>query len=426
MLFNPNNYFYYDSVKFLTLQNVKNMKSIRGEEKDFKDIELINNSLVKDFMVEQWYSQNGEDFILNELLKNTTNGFFVEVGCIDGLRFSNTYKFEKKGWKGICIEAHQDYIPFLQKNRSNSTVLNYAVGEKDEDNITFYANSRGSLSTLDKSQEEHFKSHYGEWFTGFKEQIVKKRTLTTIFEENCVKDIDILSIDIEGYEIEAIEGLNFAKYQPKIIVVESTGNEHEEVLDNILLTNNYKKAFRLSENIFYISNKLNINLLKNEYSIELLTTENPFDKEGNITTSIKLTFDKLTNQYFKTIAPNFKKNSSKVVLTTEKKEQIIDNLIFKIENSEYESFSIYGIGELTISLLARLFLISSKKRINYFVDSNAKESSVFHSRKVLTPEKALKLGESNFIIVGFSHVLTMEKNLLSHTNSNINIIIKPF
>lgn len=423
MIFNPNNYFYYDGVKFLNLQNVRNMKSIRGEEKDLKDIELINNSVARNLISELWYSQNGEDFILNELLKNKNNGFFVEVGCIDGLRFSNTYKFEKKGWKGVCIEAHQDYIPFLQQNRPNSYILNYAVGEKDEDNVIFYANSRGSLSTLDKSQEEHFKNHYGKWFTGFKEQIVKKRTLNTIFDENNIKEIDVLSIDIEGYEIQALKGLDLTKYHPKVIVVESTGNEHEKELDDILLTNNYKKAFRLSENIFYIFKESHTTLLNHEYFIELLTTENPFDKEGNINRTIQLTYDKSKNEYFKKEISKSKLTLNKVSLTPEQKEQVISNLVQKIENSEYKSFSIYGIGELTTLLLVRLFLIGSEKRINYFIDSYAKESTFFHSKQVLTPEKSLKLGETNFIIVGFSQVLNMEKNLLSHkTLSTINII----
>jgi hypothetical protein len=100
-----------------------------------------------------FYSQNGEDFILNELLGNKKSGFFVEVGCIDGRRFSNTLLFEQMGWQGLCVEAHADYIEILERNRPNSIIYHGAVGEKDEPNVIFYANSRGSLSTLDRSKE---------------------------------------------------------------------------------------------------------------------------------------------------------------------------------------------------------------------------------------------------------------------------------
>jgi len=56
----------------------------------------------------EYYSQHGEDFILDLIFDHKKSGFFVEVGCIDGLRFSNTLFFEKLGWKGICIEAHKE------------------------------------------------------------------------------------------------------------------------------------------------------------------------------------------------------------------------------------------------------------------------------------------------------------------------------
>lgn len=307
MIFDPKNYFYYDGVKFLTLENVKKMKLIRCEEKDIKDVQLIDNFIQRlkkeESQMERWYSQNGEDFILNELFKDKQDGFFVEVGCIDGLRFSNTYKLEQKGWKGICVEAHQDYVPLLKKNRPNSIVLDYAVGEKDEDDVVFYANSRGSLSTLDKSQEERWKKSFPDWFSGFKEQIVQKRTLNTIFDECNVETIDILSLDIEGYEFEALMGLDLKKYKPSIIVVESFGENHECELDEYLLQNQYKKLFRISENIFYSSCYL-MPTLKKQYEINLITTENPFDLEGDLMFSVELRLQETPSSYYEKLYLN--------------------------------------------------------------------------------------------------------------------------
>ncbi len=56
------------------------------------------------------------------------DGCFVEIGCLDGIEYSNTYFFEKIGWNGVCIEAHNDFIDDL-RNRPNSTVVHCAVGE---------------------------------------------------------------------------------------------------------------------------------------------------------------------------------------------------------------------------------------------------------------------------------------------------------
>ena len=118
-------------------------------------------------MTEKYYGQHGEDFLLNRIFQGKSSGYYVEIGCLDGIEFSNTYFFEKKGWKGLCIEAHNDFITQLKKNRPAATIVHCAVGEKDLEEVTFYANKLGSLSTLDKSEELRWQQdHYKEFFHG--------------------------------------------------------------------------------------------------------------------------------------------------------------------------------------------------------------------------------------------------------------------
>jgi len=239
-----------------------------------------------------YFSQNGEDFILDLLFKKKTDGYFVEVGCIDGKRFSNTLHFERKGWKGICVEAHTDYIELLNKNRNSSIVVHAAVGEKDEENVSFYANDRGSLSSLDQSQEDRFKKDYSKWFSGFKVQNVPKRTLTTIFKNNKVEHIDFLSLDIEGYEIEAMIGLDLNQFRPTVIVVESDTIEHERKLNSILFRNGYFLIGRIGGNLFYSVDKNIATNIKNKkfQDIPLTKTEHPLDNDGTkkIVTTVRL------------------------------------------------------------------------------------------------------------------------------------------
>ncbi len=64
----------------------------------------------------------------------------------------------------MCVEAHAGYIELLKKNRPNSIICHCAAGEKDEANATFYANARGSLSTLDRSREERWKKDFSGYF----------------------------------------------------------------------------------------------------------------------------------------------------------------------------------------------------------------------------------------------------------------------
>jgi len=231
----------------------------------------------------RYYSENGEDFLLDQLFKDRAHGVFVEVGCIDGRRHSNTLTFEERGWQGLCVEAHTDYIEMLRKNRPNSIVCSCAVGEADQDQVTFYANRRGSLSSLDKSKEHDFKRRFGPHFAGFEEQIVQKRRLDTLFKPHGLTEIDILSIDIEGYEVEALKGLDFRQFRPLALVVESESRAHRRRMDAILLANGYIRSVRLAHNIFYLCDPRIEHRIKGKiFDVTLTHTRHPLDQGEDV------------------------------------------------------------------------------------------------------------------------------------------------
>lgn len=230
-----------------------------------------------------YYSQHGEDFVLDQLFVDKKKGFFVEVGCIDGRRFSNTLSFEERGWKGLCVEAHSGYIDLLKRNRPNSIICHCAAGERDEDEVIFYANSRGSLSTLDRSKEDHFREKYREYFTGFQEQRVRKTRLDTLFHEHGIGEIDILSMDIEGYEFEALKGINFQQFRPKVLVVESDSLAHERRIDSVLIPNGYTKSVKIVQNILYLRDEKMEKRIKNKtFRVRLIHTRHPLDQGEDV------------------------------------------------------------------------------------------------------------------------------------------------
>jgi FkbM family methyltransferase len=240
----------------------------------------------------KYYSQHGEDALLDQIFGNQEQGIFIEVGCIDGRRFSNTLTFEERGWKGICVEAHSGYIDMLKKNRPNSIVCHCAAGESDEDTV-FYANARGSLSTLDKTRESLWQRDYAPYFAGFEEQQVKKVRLSTLLDAHQIEEIDILSLDIEGYEVEAIKGLDLSRHRPKVIVIESDSPEHEARLDEQILPGGYIKATRLGGNIYYVSAPSFAEKLKNAAFTAYIThTRHPMDGAGECVKMATITTEK--------------------------------------------------------------------------------------------------------------------------------------
>lgn len=237
----------------------------------------------------KYYSQHGEDALLDMVFGDQKEGFFVEVGCIDGRRFSNTLTFEERGWKGMCVEAHAGYIALLKKNRPSSIICHCAAGEADEDAI-FYANARGSLSTLDKTSEARWRRDFAPYFSGFEEQKVKKVRLSTLLDAYDVGEVDILSLDIEGYEVEALKGLDLTRHRPKVMVIESDSPLHEAQLDELILPHGYENFMKLFGNLFYVRDKeLGKRLAEKKQEVQLIHTQHPLDSGGDI--SIAATID---------------------------------------------------------------------------------------------------------------------------------------
>src|SRR3989344_293995 len=68
-------------------------------------------------LLQNSYSQQGEDLIIDKLLVGKKKGFYVDVGAHDPVRFSNTKRFYDKGWSGINIDPNPWLIKKFQKQR---------------------------------------------------------------------------------------------------------------------------------------------------------------------------------------------------------------------------------------------------------------------------------------------------------------------
>jgi FkbM family methyltransferase len=195
-----------------------------------------------------FYSQQGEDGVVSSLFQGVNNGTYIDVGAHDGIRFSNTYHFDLRGWRGLCCEPHPGFFKLLKDNRPNATCIDKAISDY-KGKASFYANSRGALSTLDKSFEKSF-SGYGQWFTGFEEVEVDVDTLDNTLEEMFPYQIDIASIDVEGTEIAVLRGFNLEKWKPKVLIIET--NEQDKI-DKHMADHGYTMVRRIIPNTIYIA-----------------------------------------------------------------------------------------------------------------------------------------------------------------------------
>ena len=97
------------------------------------------------------YSQDGEDMILKALYENKKNykGFFVDVGAHHPVRYSNTYYFYKKGWRGINVEPTPTAMRSFNLLRRRDINLNLGVASK-KDVLVFYCFDEPALNTFSK------------------------------------------------------------------------------------------------------------------------------------------------------------------------------------------------------------------------------------------------------------------------------------
>lgn len=228
------------------------------------DIKAHLSKLKRIYFNKSKFSSSRIDEKLKKYL-NYRNGTYIELGANDGLFSSNTYHLQKQlNWKGILIEPALDLYFKCKRNRGNcNLVLNYACvpfSYKEKFVTMIYS---GAMTTTDDLQNEienpgnHAKSG-GKFIPNYDKLIrfaTQGKTLNKILIEANVKDeIDFLSLDVEGVEIEVLKGIDFKKYSFKYMLIESRDIEK---LSLFLSQKNYKLVEQLTE-IDYLFSKTNV------------------------------------------------------------------------------------------------------------------------------------------------------------------------
>jgi FkbM family methyltransferase len=216
--------------------------------------------IIKKFKkVNKYSGLNNLDKKLEKYL-NFDNGFYVELGANNGIEQSNTLYYELyRGWTGILVEPILHKYLDCKKNRSPRNIFfnNACVSFGFTGNYVklLYSNLMTVPTNLE-SDLENFSAHANYSNTvrakKQKEEVVefyaKPKTIDTILiSSNAPKMIDLLSIDVEGAEIEVLKGIKFENYSFKFILVES---RDEKKILSFLSKYKYKLIDQLTHHDF--------------------------------------------------------------------------------------------------------------------------------------------------------------------------------
>ncbi|MHB8913393.1 MAG: FkbM family methyltransferase [Minisyncoccota bacterium] len=174
------------------------------------------------------YSQEGEDLVLSRFLEASTTGFYVDIGAHHPKRFSNTYFFYKKGWRGINIDAMPGSMEAFKRDRPEDINLEIAISDKKQA-LTYYLFNEPALNGFSEAVSKERDGAKGYSIIG--EKKIETNTLKEVLDKNLPTStqIDFMSIDIEGYDFEALVSNDWQKYRPRFVLVEDLGTHLNEI-----------------------------------------------------------------------------------------------------------------------------------------------------------------------------------------------------
>lgn len=175
-------------------------------------------------MRRETYSQFGEDIIINRFFRRQKVGFYIDVGCFHPLKYNNIWLLYKKGWSGINIDIDRSKILLFDKRRPRDTNIACAVANYNGV-APFFSSSDYSLTT---TLSKNFADDHGACIAGE----VKVSKLSDIISEANFNgiSIDLLSIDVEGLDLEVLKSLDFNCYKPRLVAVETNASTLNDVL----------------------------------------------------------------------------------------------------------------------------------------------------------------------------------------------------
>jgi FkbM family methyltransferase len=185
-----------------------------------------------------FYSQHNQDkFLENYIFKGYKNGFFMDIGAHDGIDINNTLYFTQvNGWKGVNVEANKEVYNKLVVNRPESINLLCAVSNTDG-TAEFIVNKgytemlSGLKNNYDPRHIERIRNENLQHNVITTSVITETKRIETICDEYNIKNINYLSIDVEGAEFDVIKSINFSKVFIDVIGFE---NNYEDISAHII------------------------------------------------------------------------------------------------------------------------------------------------------------------------------------------------
>jgi FkbM family methyltransferase len=192
--------------------------------------------------------------------------FFIQIGAFDGRVDDPLYAWVSAyRWRGILVEPQDRYFAELQKVYAGHDQLDLrrvAVADRpgtrtlytiaDEPGVPYWA---GLLASFDKETMLKHREFLPEIDRLIREQQVECVAINDLLAEAPGGHIDLLQIDVEGYDFELVRAIDFERFAPVIVRFE---HEHLSAADRdaaveLLIGHGYRIALEEHDTVAYRS-----------------------------------------------------------------------------------------------------------------------------------------------------------------------------
>jgi FkbM family methyltransferase len=170
------------------------------------------------------YAQQGEDVVLQTVFEHLgiARPSYLDIGAFHPSISNNTFLFYVRGSRGVLVEPNPFMASFLRKARPKDVVLDVGVSVDGRAEADYYViRERPQLNTFSREQADRYVAESGP---GTIEKVVKMplRAVNEILAEHfAAAPPDLVSIDVEGLDLPLLQTLDFSRFRPAVLCVET-------------------------------------------------------------------------------------------------------------------------------------------------------------------------------------------------------------
>jgi FkbM family methyltransferase len=202
------------------------------------------------------YAQNMEDVLLSKLFEGQKTGFYIDVGGGHAVADNVSFLFYERGWSGIIVEPQANLGQLYREVRPRDVLINALAGRQEGMLELFEATVFHGLST---ASVDHAVAAEKAGVAG-KRVSKPVTTLAKLCADHAPGVIDFLKIDVEGHEAEVLAGNDWARFRPRVVLVEAieplTMLDASHRFESFIVSKGYKFAYFDNLNRWYVADEV--------------------------------------------------------------------------------------------------------------------------------------------------------------------------